>query len=141
MKIYFAGSIRGGKPDRQAFRQIIAHLKRYGKVLTEHIGEVIPGESDLIDEEIYERDVLWLREADALVAEVTSPSLGVGYEIGKAEEWGKPVLCLYREAEGRRLSAMIRGNKNLVVKKFETMKEASEIIDNFIIGCRGHSNL
>ena len=31
-----------------------------------------------------------------IVAEVTQPSLGVGYEIGRAYAMKKPILCLYR---------------------------------------------
>ena len=31
-----------------------------------------------------------------IVAEVTQPSLGVGYEIGRAYAMNKPILCLYR---------------------------------------------
>jgi nucleoside 2-deoxyribosyltransferase len=44
---------------------------------------------------IYERDVAWLRESDFVIAEVTQPSLGVGYELGFAEAISKPILCLY----------------------------------------------
>jgi len=35
-----------------------------------------------------------------VVAEVTIPSLGVGYEIGRAVALGKRVLCLYRARDG-----------------------------------------
>lgn len=36
-----------------------------------------------------------------LVAEVTQPSLGVGYEIGRAIDLKKKVLCLYRPQSGK----------------------------------------
>ena len=65
------------------------------------------------DSEIFERDVAWIHEADFIVAEVTQPSLGVGYELGLAESVGKPIICLFRETEDRRLSAMIAGNSKL----------------------------
>ena len=32
----------------------------------------------------------------AIVAEVTQPSLGVGYELGQGTAMGKKILCLYR---------------------------------------------
>jgi len=35
-----------------------------------------------------------------VVAEVTIPSLGVGYEIGRAVAMGKRVLCLNRPKDG-----------------------------------------
>ncbi len=102
-------------------------------MLTEHIVDVLDGdEVDVTDEEIFLRDVAWLGEADVLVAEVTAPSLGVGYEIGIAEALGKPVLCLHRGRSGRRLSAMISGNPGLVVKKYDKPEEALGLIDEFL---------
>jgi 2'-deoxynucleoside 5'-phosphate N-hydrolase len=89
MKIYFAGSIRGGREDSDIYLQIVSVLRRYGTVLTEHVADAdlsVAGEQ-LSDQQIYERDLQWLRSCDCLVAEVTKPSLGVGYEIGKATEW------------------------------------------------------
>ena len=38
----------------------------------------------------------------AIVAEVTQPSLGVGYEIGRAVAMGKRILCLYRPQPDKR---------------------------------------
>ena len=108
MKIYFAGSIRGGREDKNLYSQIIKNLQKYGTVLTEHIGDqnLTDSGEDLSDKFIYERDLYWIKESDIVVAEVTQPSLGVGYEIGKAEEHGKKILCLYRE-NNKRISAMI----------------------------------
>jgi hypothetical protein len=40
IKIYFAGSIRGGREDAAFYHQIIALLIEYGEVLTEHIGDI-----------------------------------------------------------------------------------------------------
>ena len=37
-RIYFCGSIRGGRDDRHLYIKLIDHLKKYGTVLTEHIG-------------------------------------------------------------------------------------------------------
>ena len=111
MRIYFAGSIRGGRNDWSIYKDIISALSTYGTVLTEHVGDSelsITGE-DLLDRVIHDRDLDWLRSCDLLVAEVTTPSLGVGYEIGKATEWGMRVLCLYRPSVTPTLSAMIAG--------------------------------
>ena len=91
MKIYFSGSIRGGQDDAAIYKQIIDELKRYGNVLTEHIGSKVL-ETNLSDEEIHDRDLKWVMEADVVVAEVTTPSLGVGYEIGRAAEFNKPII-------------------------------------------------
>ncbi len=76
MKIYFAGSIRGGRDDKDLYLEIIKLLGNYGKVLTEHIGDAKLSElgENLESTHIYNRDMNWLREADVVVAEVTTPS-------------------------------------------------------------------
>lgn len=58
------------------------------------------------------RDVALLRQCSVVVAEVTVPSLGVGYELGRAVAMGKQVLCLYRPQPDKLLSAMVRGMDN-----------------------------
>ena len=133
MKVYFSGSIRGGEPDRGWFQALIRHMSRHGRVLTENsFGYSPEEEAGLDDAWIYERDVEWLREADAVVAEVSAPSLGVGYEIAKAEEWGKPVLLLYREQPGRKPSAMLNGYKALEMLVFREEEDALNEVDRFL---------
>ncbi len=102
-------------------------------MFTEHICMEAGGKdnSDL-DEEIYERDIRWLMSSDVVVADVSVPSIGVGYEVGKAEEWGKRVLCLYRDGSPNRLSAMIGGNSGITVREYGGVEEALALIDEFL---------
>src|SRR5260370_10241927 len=96
MKIYFSGSVSGGREDVALYLQIILQLKEHGLVLTEHIGDVrldARGEPGLGVAEVHDRDLAWLRQADCLVAEVATPSLDVGSEIGTAPERGQSLLC------------------------------------------------
>ncbi len=134
MNIYFAGSIRGGRDDAAVYAQVIDHLRAYGRVLTEHVGSsslTVLDDDGLPDDALHEQDVAWLLESDVLVAEVSTPSLGVGYEIGRAVEQGKHVLCLYRPRDGRRLSAMIAGCPDVINMTYQTMEEAKASIDLF----------
>ena len=135
LKIYFAGSIRGGRADAALYAELITYLQTKGEVLTEHIG--IPdltanGEAGLSDLDIYNRDMTWLLSSDVIVAEVTHPSLGVGFEIAKATSAGKRVLCLYRTEPDKRLSAMIAGCNDVTVASYQTLNEAKHIIDNYL---------
>ncbi len=135
LKIYFAGSIRGGRADAALYAELITYLQTKGEVLTEHIG--IPdltanGEAGLSDLDIYNRDMTWLLSSDIIVAEVTHPSLGVGFEIAKATSAGKRVLCLYRTEPDKRLSAMIAGCNDVTVVSYQTLNEAKHIIDNYL---------
>ena len=135
MKIYFAGAIRGGREDAQLYKNLIAYFKEKGQVLTEHIGSTDlnrEGETSSKDEEIYNRDIKWLQSADIVVAEVTTPSLGVGYELGIAEKLNIPVLCLYRPDKGNRLSAMVSGNAIFTCREYTIFIEAQKCIDDFI---------
>jgi len=135
MKIYFAGSIRGGREDAELYLRIIEHLKEYGKVLTEHVGNpslTNAGDDGSTDRFIHNRDLEWLQSSDVLVAEVTTVSMGVGYEIGRAAEAGKPVLCLFRSSSGKNLSAMISGSPDLKLVNYQNLSEAKRSIDEFM---------
>ena len=135
MRIYFAGSIRGGRDDADLYLKIIEHLKGFGDVLTEHVGDnalTASGESVMDDISIHDRDMDWLLNSDVMVAEVTNPSIGVGYEIGRAIEKGKKVICLYRKKEGKRLSAMITGSNELILEKYSDIESAKKIIKKYL---------
>ena len=134
MNIYFAASIRGGRSDVEIYEQLIKYLSNFGDVLTEHVADkkiTSTGEEDPRDEFIHSRDLEWLLQSDVIVAEVSTPSLGIGYELGRAVEHNKRILCLYRPQEGKRLSAMIAGCKNITNAEYYTIDEAKREIDIF----------
>ncbi len=83
-------------------------------------------------QEVYSRDVTWIRASDVLIAEASAPSHGVGYEIGFALGLGKPVLALHQE--GYRLSKMISGNPDpkLFVRTYQKPEHAIEQIREFL---------
>lgn len=134
VKIYFACSIRGGRDDAPLYRELVNFLREEAIVLTELFAAEDLTEAGMAkaDAEIRATDVAWIREADAIIAEVTNPSLGVGYEIAKAEEWGKPVLALFRPAGGRRLSAMIAGSPQTRSLLYADLDEAKPAIREFL---------
>ena len=135
MKIYFAGSIRGGREDVTLYLHIIDYLKTFGEVLTEHVGDLNLtelGDDGPTDRFIHDRDLHWLQSADVLIAEVTTVSMGVGYEIGRAVESGKKVLCLFRTDSGKNLSAMIAGSPGLKLVKYQTLENVKSAIDSFL---------
>lgn len=134
MKIYFAGSIRGGREDSDLYAKIIESLQNFGEVLTEHVGKKTlseMGEEFVTEEYIYNRDMQWLKEADVVVAEITTVSMGVGYELGWADG-KKPILALYRSSQDKKLSAMINGSPTIIVKNYQTLDEAKLAIEAFI---------
>jgi nucleoside 2-deoxyribosyltransferase len=136
LRIYFSASISGGREDAPRYAALISALAPHGSVLTEHIGSpdlCDGGEDGPADVEIYARDIGWLQEADVVIAEVTTPSLGVGYEVARAAGMGKPVVCLFRPESGRRLSAMIRGNPAVRVLEYASADDPEEVARRAIV--------
>ena len=135
MKIYFAGSIRAGREDAAIYGKIISWLQSFGEVLTEHVGDSFlsqAGDDGPDDRFIYDRDMAWLESCDCIVAEVTTPSLGVGYELGWAVAMGKPALCMYRTTPGRTLSAMVAGSPGIQTTAYASLEEAETIVAKFL---------
>lgn len=134
MKIYFSGSIRGGRKYAKIYAKTIKFLEKFGEVLTKHVGDpqlTHFGEGDHV-KEIYERDIRLLRSAGILIADVTQPSLGVGYEIAAAEGMKKKIICLCRESRIKRLSAMIDGNRKLRIICYKNQKDLENKLDNVL---------
>lgn len=131
MNIYFSGSISGGRDLLPVYKIIVTELKKYGTVLTEHIadsGLTIGGEKNESDHVIFNRDIKWLKQADLIIAEVTTPSLGVGYEIALGIEKNIPVHALFCTKNNRRLSAMISGNPGVILHEYNDPDHMSEFI-------------
>ncbi len=110
MDLYFSCSLTGGRRDQPVYAALVAHLQALGhRVLTAHLAAqtVTAEDGGVPAEEVFARDTAWLRACDAVIAEVSTPSHGVGFEIAYALERGKPVLCLAQE--GVRVSKMLTG--------------------------------
>jgi 2'-deoxynucleoside 5'-phosphate N-hydrolase len=132
MQIYFAGSIRAGRDDVALYNAFIGHLSSHGSVVTEHVGDYslsLQGQSGLPDTHIHDRDLKWLRGSDVVVAEVTTPSLGVGYEIATAVHRSIPTIALFR-GDRARLSAMIAGSSGVRTIFYEDLHTAIEMLDS-----------
>jgi nucleoside 2-deoxyribosyltransferase len=111
LNIYFSCSITGGRNDQRVYQLITELLLAFGhEVPTAHLADenVSELEEGLSPELVYQRDTHWVEACDVLVAEVSTPSHGVGYEIALALSLNKPVLCCYRK--GTRVSKILTGN-------------------------------
>jgi len=128
-KIYFSGSISGGRMDAELYGRIIRMMQKTEVVLTEHIGNINYSTDNrtIKDEQaIYEQDTAWLRECDLVIAECTQPSLGVGYEMAYAEKLGKPTYIFCRK--GVHLSAMLCGDPYFSVYRYDNEEELFKLI-------------
>lgn len=159
-KVYFAGSIRGGREDAALYKRIIEYIQKTDIVLTEHVGDLSlsktedstpkdvclePENSQVLfsgsegqvrrDVSIYKQDTNWLRECDVVIAECTTPSLGVGYELAFAEKLGKPVHIFYNKKRCR-LSAMLTGDSYFQIHPYKNEEEIYPLIDSILCSSR-----
>ncbi len=135
MKIYFACSITGGREYEKNYQAITRFLLDEGhEVPTAHLAKsnILDLEQIVIPNDVYTRDVDWIQASDILLAEVSIPSHGVGYEIGFALDLGKPVLCIHHAERG--VSKMITGNPHplLTINTYEDISQALEQTSKFV---------
>jgi nucleoside 2-deoxyribosyltransferase len=141
MNVYFACSITGGREFEQVYQTIVQTLLDDGHLVPTSFlagSEVMGLEKIVSPLDVFTRDIDWINQADTLIAEVSTPSHGVGYEIAYALSLGKPVLCCYQE--GRTVSKMITGNSNprIRVKAYQTLQQAASFVQAFLddVGAR-----
>ena len=134
MIIYCAGPIKGDTTFQKFYLEIIDFIESEGHTpLTELIAE-IPSANPLTDKQIYKRDIKWIDGSKIMIAEISAPSLGVGFEIAYAVYNKKmPVLALVNNTV-KNVSAMITGcdSNLLTVAKFSNPEDLKEIIRSYI---------
>jgi len=133
-KVYFAGSIRGGRVDAAFYRRIIEYIMRTDDVLTEHVGDAdlnLNERGRSKDALIYDQDTEWLRSADLVIAECTCPSLGVGYELAYAERYNIPCHIFYCRDKAQ-LSAMLTGDPYFNIYPYSDPNEVFTQIDRIL---------
>ena len=143
-KVYFAGSIRGGRADAALYKRIITYIQQElgCRVLTEHVGDLSLSQKEgstpknfhngeNVDQAIYLQDTGWLKESDIVIAECTTASLGVGYELAFAEKLNKPVHIFYN-SERTRLSAMLTGDSYFDIHPYSREEEIYTILDSIL---------
>lgn len=113
VKIYFAGAISAGRERQPLYAEMVHFLETLGaEVLSAHVAraDVLAHEAKLPAEEIFNRDLQCIERCDGMIAEVSRPSLGVGYEIATALSLWRPTLCLCEQ--GIFLTRMLTGNSH-----------------------------
>ena len=138
LRVYCSGPIRGDTSYVENYHYLIKKVEEQGAVaLTELSTELKPEAERRTpdnDKGIYLRDMEWLKNAHCVVAEVSAPSLGAGFEISYALfVMAVPVLA-FHSMQGRRLSAMIEGCDldNLKVVHYDRIEEIEHTLSGFL---------
>ncbi len=146
MRIYLACTVRGDRGALPAIREIVSRLQRHGHdVLTAHLmrEDVEEVESRLAEDQVYTRDIEWLRACDALVAEASGSSYGVGFEVGyvlaRASETGQRVVLVYDEQRRGSISRLITGNTDprCVTFAYSNLAQLGAFIDEHFVPAPG----
>ena len=146
MRIYLACTVRGDRGGVLAGRAICQRLQAHGhEVLTTHLlaDDVDEAESALSEQEVFRRDLDWLSQCDALVAEASGSSYGVGFEVGyvlgRARETGQRVVLLYDAARSGSISRLIIGNCDgaCTTLGYRSLAELSAFLDSYFGSARG----
>ena len=133
MRVYLAAAMTSADRDLPAIAALVAHLERCGhEVPTRHVADPGGRELDaaLSDAELARRDLDWLAGCDALVAEVSTPSHGVGIEVMAAVQRLLPVLLLHRR--GCKVSRLLLGLPFARSSSYQDPDDATAAIDAFL---------
>ncbi|MCI9063944.1 MAG: nucleoside 2-deoxyribosyltransferase [Clostridia bacterium] len=134
MKIYFSGSIYGGRQKLDTYKRLVKELKKYAEVLDEEVADdnVLNDEQWQSDNDIFEKLEGELNQADLIFAELTVPSLGVGYELGYADSHNKKIIGIYDKNIVDKVSTMIRGNKRIKIIPYTNIEDIINNLDNLL---------
>ena len=130
MQIHFMASTKGGRELQSTYKKIITVLEKHGTVHGKHLADselTTHGETSLSSENILDRELTELGQAGTIVAEVTTPSLGVGYLISQAVSKEKNVICLYSGSNTDKLSAIIKGNSKIKIFTYKNESDLEKI--------------
>ena len=135
MIIYCAGPIKGNKTYQGNYSQIVEIVNSIGHTALSEVSSKFHSSIPLSPKQIYARDLKWLDGSKLMIAEVSGPSIGVGFEISYALFVKKiPVLAVYHETAGQ-ISSMITGcnNPKLVIEKYSSSDDLAKTVNSFII--------
>ena len=134
MKVYISGSIYGGRQKVENYKEKKKKIEEFAEVLNKNIidDDVIEKETFQKDNEIFEDLENKMREADFILADVTVPSLGVGYEIGFSDMIGKKIIAIYDLNDIEKVSTMIRGNERIKLIGYHKIEEITDNLERLL---------
>jgi 2'-deoxynucleoside 5'-phosphate N-hydrolase len=134
MIVYCAGAIKGDASFKEYYKEIVKIVKSFQHAALSEMNPEFHSAIPLTDNQIFQRDIKWLEKSNMMIAEISGPSLGVGFEISYALNVRKiPVLAVYN-AEIEKVSSMIAGcdSELLSIRKYYNNSELKDIVKGFL---------
>ena len=134
MKIFFTYKRKGSLDVAENHSKIEDFLKNYGTIISKDIRSKSIGLNgeELNNNQILQRNLDLIRSSDVLIADVSNPSLGVGYQIHFAKTLNKKIICLYQLQVKKDLSPIIDGDEYLEILKFNNVEEIFTKLGNIL---------
>jgi nucleoside 2-deoxyribosyltransferase len=133
MIVYCAGAIKGDTAYQNNYKEIIQYIGSMNHAALAELNGNFKFSIPLSDKQIYTRDIKWIESSELVIAEISGPSLGVGFEIAYAIFQKEiPVLALV-SSDVKKVSAMITGcnSKLLTIKRYKNIEDMKNIISNY----------
>jgi hypothetical protein len=134
MIIYCAGPIRGDVTYQKFFTKVIDYIEGEGHTVLAEFSGKFSSTIPLTDKQTYKRDLKWIDGSRIMIAEISGPSLGVGFEIAYAIFQRKlPVLALCN-SEVQNISSMITGCDSPLrtIQKYRDEDDMKRIVRSYI---------
>lgn len=136
MKVYLSTAItRGRREYVDAVKMIADAVKAAGAdLLNERVTDPNFPSADTDRAETMREIRAWLDQADALIAEATISSTGVGCEVTSVQMRGKPVLLVYDAQFGFRISDWVTMNpdENVQARPYRDHEEIASLVKEFV---------
>lgn len=138
MKAYFSATITKDEKIKKRYANIVKALKKGGVEVSQYGSDKMSPHELLnrTDQEIgdvYKELVSYLKSADVYIAEISEPSVGIGYEINEAINLKKPVLALNHKESAFQPLATIQGlQSRFITYKEYTDDTIEEILEEFL---------
>lgn len=136
MKVYLSTAItRGRREYVDAVNRIRDALNDLGvEVLNERVADPNFPSPQTDRAETMRELCVWLDQADALIAEATISSTGVGCELTMVQMRGKPVLLLYDAHFGFRISDWVTHNpdEGVQARPYRDQSDIARLVKDFV---------
>jgi hypothetical protein len=139
MRIYFSATITENQARKTHYKRILDYFRKEGHKVLEYGSDLEL--SNLINQDLnldelrnqYKELDSFLKNSDVYVADVSEPSVSIGYEISQAVLLRKPVLVLKHQDSSFHPLSTIKGNKasHLKYKEYND-RTLDMILKNFL---------
>jgi hypothetical protein len=134
MIIYCSSPFGGDTSDQKLHQELIKYIENLEHtVLSAHSGK-FSSSIPLTEKQMYKRSLKWIDGSKLMIAEISGPSIGVGFEISYAIFKRKiPVLVLCTE-DFQNISSMLYGCDSplLTLRKYKNIDDMKSIVKTFI---------